>query len=99
MSNTITTLETAMEVEIVSFSFTKLNKSTRLARGTRNLLLIPEDAHPKKVKTPPEDVLTFFDMDKKGWRSCRRDSIFGPWKVLDKDLEHRYKVYEDLGLE
>lgn len=89
----ITTLETAIELDIVTFTFTKLNGSTRIARGTRNLALIPESAHPKGTGGPgPEDSLIFYDYSKKQWRSCKRESIFGDWKILPEDLEIRVEL-------
>jgi hypothetical protein len=31
----------------------------------------------KKQRTRSEEVVTFFDVEKQGWRSCRVDSILG----------------------
>lgn len=92
------TVKEAMENNIVTFSFTKIStKSHRIARGTRDLNLIPKESHPKGTgKEPPANLLTFFDYDKKAWRSCLIDKIFGSWKIDEKDLVHRIEVYEKL---
>lgn len=86
-----------IELNIVTFSFTKVNNSSRIASGTRNLDLIPKLHHPKGTgATKSEGTLTFFDWEKKAWRSCRLSSIFGPWKVTE---EHkRVKDISDKSL-
>lgn len=71
-----------IETDIVTFTFTKVNGSSRIAEGTRNMDFIPKSHWPKGTgaeKNP--GILTFFDWIKKEWRSCRVDSIFGPWKI------------------
>lgn len=91
------TVREAMEDNIVTFTFTKINGSHRIARGTRDLNLIPDAAHPKGTGTPPKKgILVFFDYEKKQWRSCRENTIFGPWKITEADLLHRIEKYEAL---
>lgn len=56
----------------VTFSYRKLDGEFREARGTLNDLLIPNDDRPKGIV--PERVntsVTYYDIDKKEWRSFR----------------------------
>lgn len=66
--------------ETVRFAFRKKDGSRREAIGTTNLVVIPQDQWPKdmgaEIKTPKnESVVTYYDMEKLSWRSCRVDSI------------------------
>lgn len=98
MAKNITLLE-ALELDIVTFSFTKTMGSSRIATGTRNLNLIPERFHPKGTgRASNPAILTFFDWNKQQWRSCRKDSIFGSWEIKNEDLLYRIEKYEKLGL-
>lgn len=93
------TLNEALELDIVTFTFTKTMGSSRIASATRNLNLIPERFHPKGTgRATPEGVLKFFDWGKQQWRSCRENTIFGPWEIKNKDLLYRIDKYEELGL-
>jgi hypothetical protein len=62
------------------FVFRKKDGSRREAIGTTNLVVIPQDQWPKdmgaEIKAPKnESVVTYYDMEKLSWRSCRTDSI------------------------
>ena len=66
--------------ETVNFVFRKKDGSRRAAVGTTNLVVIPQDQWPKdmgaEIKAPKNDsVVTYYDMEKLSWRSCRADSI------------------------
>jgi hypothetical protein len=75
----------ALETDIVTFTFTKVSHSSRIAEGTRNLDLIPKNHHPKGTGVSKgNDILTFFDWQKQAWRSCKISSIFGPWKIQEQ---------------
>jgi hypothetical protein len=57
---------------VVNFAFVKVSTNeTRLAKGTRDLANIPVEFHPKGTSTKPEttNVVSYFDLDSKGWRS------------------------------
>lgn len=57
---------------LVTFSYYKRDGELREARGTLNDLLIPRDDRPKGIV--PERVntsVTYYDIDKKEWRSFR----------------------------
>lgn len=94
------TLYDALELDIVTFTFTKTMGSSRIASGTRNLILIPKSAHPKGTgsRAPNPDILVFFDWHKQQWRSCKKSSIFGTWEITNDNLIQRIKEYERKGL-
>ena len=56
---------------VVTFSFWKKDGSIREAKGTTNLLLIPEDKQPQGVEAVSHQysAILFFDLDKQDWRS------------------------------
>lgn len=85
--NTAEDLEFKMEIGIVLFYYlyatgeTKKNKkrigTLRKALGTRNLSMsfIPTEDIPEGLRVPSVDVVTYYDIDRAAWRSCRRDHI------------------------
>ena len=59
---------------LVSFSYAKVNGDCRTALGTTNPLLIPADKMPKSAADPDLSkerlgLITYYDLDKDGWRS------------------------------
>lgn len=75
-------LRNALYEGIVLFEFIKKDGSIRHARGTTCPDLVPTDDMPKNKRTPEQQALferqtvTFYDIDKKGWRSMRIDTIW-----------------------
>jgi hypothetical protein len=63
---------------VTDFAFIKKDGSVRVSRGTTNLAFVPMEKHPKTKKSN-QNVVTFFDLDKKEWRSMSSKSEF----VLD----------------
>jgi hypothetical protein len=63
------TLRSRLREGVVQFAFEKLDGSLRTAIGTTNLSSIPTESHPQGVRESSEKVVTFFDMEKKEWRS------------------------------
>ena len=62
----------ALKDGVVKFSFWKKDGSIREATGTKNMLLIPFENRPKTViedSLKPVQTITFYDIDKKAWRS------------------------------
>lgn len=60
--------------------FTKANGDNRVMHATLNESMLPEqidleEAIQKKTKKPNPDVLAVFDVEAKGWRSFRWDSL------------------------
>lgn len=60
--------------------FTKANGDTRVMHATLNESMLPEqidleEAIQKKTKKPNPNVLAVFDVEAKGWRSFRWDSL------------------------
>lgn len=80
-------LEYKLEIGVTLFYYlystgeSKKNKkrigTLRKAIGTRNLSMsfIPTEDIPLGVTTPSPDVVTYWDIDRAAWRSCRRDRI------------------------
>ena len=81
-------LRKALNEGIVIFEFVKKDGTLRHARGTTNPDLIPTDNMPQGKRTPQEQalydrtVVTFYDIDKKGWRSMRIDTIWDFHRAL-----------------
>ena len=78
--NVADVLREKLLTETVNFVFRKKDGSRREAIGTTNLVVIPQDQWPKdmgaEIKAPKNDsVVTYYDMEKLSWRSCRADSI------------------------
>ena len=75
-------LKKALYEGVVLFEFVKKDGSIRHARGTTCPDLIPTDNMPQNKRTPQQQALydrqtvAFYDIDKKGWRSMRIDTIW-----------------------
>ena len=91
----LTKIKDEMTSKIVRFSFRKLDGSTRIAVGTRNLDIIEASggkaALPKGLRTPSPKVLTFFDLIKREWRCFRRDRLLKMLKVFEVDKKSKKK--------
>ena len=64
----------------VTVTFTKKDGTERVMECTTNSLLVPQEpivegAEPKREKTPNLDVMSVYDLEAKGWRSFRWDSV------------------------
>ena len=81
-------LKKALYEGVVLFEFVKKDGSTRHARGTTCPDLVPTDNTPKGKRTPEQQALydrqtvAFYDIDKKGWRSMRIDTIWSYQRAL-----------------
>jgi hypothetical protein len=81
-------LRKALYEGVVLFEFIKKDGTLRHARGTTSPDLVPTDDTPKGKRTPQQQamyerqVVTFYDIDKKGWRSMRIDSIWNYKRAL-----------------
>lgn len=68
---------------IYRFSYFKSDSSIREATGTLNMELIPEEHRPKgdmsdgTAREPAPGVFTYYDLEKKAWRSFRYDNFIG----------------------
>lgn len=84
----INDLRTALNEGIVLFQFVKKDGTLRHARGTTNPDLVPTDDTPKGARTPEQQAayqrqtVAFYDIDKKGWRSMRIDTIWSYQRAL-----------------
>jgi len=71
-----TLLREMLYAGFVSFTYTKLDGTTRIANGTTSLPLIPEAFRPVgggKPRNP--DLIAYFDTDSMAWRSCKQDRL------------------------
>ena len=81
-------LKTALYEGTVLFEFIKKDGTLRHARGTTCPDLVPADDTPKGKRTPEQQALydrqtvAFYDIDKKGWRSMRIDTIWNYQRAL-----------------
>ena len=62
-------LKSKLREGAVQFAFKKLDGSLRTALGTTNLSSIPQDSHPQGVREASDKTVTFFDLEKREWRS------------------------------
>ena len=81
-------LKNALYEGTVLFEFIKKDGTLRHARGTTCPDLVPTDDTPKGKRTPEQQALydrqtiAFYDIDKKGWRSMRIDTIWSYSRAL-----------------
>lgn len=59
----------------VAFVFRKSDLSRREAHGTRNLQYVPMHQWPKHKELPFNSAITYYDLDRKEWRSFRVGSL------------------------
>jgi hypothetical protein len=60
--------------KILNFEFIKLDGEVRPAKGTTMMKYIPTPDHPKGIRPSSPKVATFFDLEKKAWRSVSQRS-------------------------
>ena len=83
-----TDLRKALNEGVVLFEFIKRDGSLRHARGTTSPDLIPTENMPQNKRSPQQQaaferqVVTFYDIDRKGWRSMRIDTIWNFKRAL-----------------
>jgi len=81
-------LKKALNEGVVLFQFVKKDGTHRDARGTTCPDLIPADNMPKGKRTPEQQAaynrqtVAFYDIDRKGWRSMRIDTIWSWTRAL-----------------
>ena len=77
---------------VVEFTFTKANGEERKARGTLCFEYListestgfTEENKPSGSRPTPERVCTYWDLDKKSWRSLRTNTLISITNVIDK---------------
>ena len=67
-------LRKLLRKKILNFEFIKLDGEIRPARGTTMMKYIPKSDHPKGIRPSSDKVATFYDLDKKAWRSVSNRS-------------------------
>ena len=85
----INELRSLLRRKIVNFEFIKLDGKKRKAKGTLLMKYVPQDQHPKGVRHSSPKVATFYDLQKKDWRSVSEKS---KEIVLTKDEETQKPV-------
>ena len=61
---------------VVNFKYTKKDGSERIASGTRHMEFIrTQGAEPKGSGVERSGVITYYDLEKSGWRSFNEDSF------------------------
>ena len=81
-------LKKALNEDVVLFEFVKKDGSIRHARGTTCPDLVPTDNMPQNKRTPQQQALydrqtvAFYDIDKKGWRCMRIDTIWSYQRAM-----------------
>ena len=81
-------LRTALNEGVVLFEFVKKDGTLRHARGTTCPDLIPTDNMPKGARKPEQkavfqrQVVTFYDIDKKAWRSMRIETLWSAHRAM-----------------
>jgi len=82
-------LRKLLRQKILNFEFIKLDGHIRPARGTTMSKHIPAEDTPKGIKPSSDAVATFYDLDKKAWRSVSKKS---KELVIKKDEEKNRPV-------
>ena len=84
----ITDLRKALNEGVVLFEFIKKDGTLRHARGTTCPDLVPTVNTPQGKRKPEvqalyeRQVVTFYDIDKKEWRSMRIDTIWRAQRAM-----------------
>ena len=85
---TTTDLRKALNEGVVLFEFIKKDGTLRHARGTTSPDLIPTDNMPQNKRSAQQQaaferqVVTFYDIDKKSWRSMRIDTLWSAQRAM-----------------
>jgi len=82
---TISELRALLRQKILHFEFIKLDGEVRdVPRGTLLMKYVPQSQHPKGIRPSSPKVATFYDLEKRDWRSVSQRS---KEIVLKKDEE------------
>lgn len=78
MNKSIEECLAAMAVGKVRMAFLKKDGTFRIALATRCPDLFPPNPHPSRRRRPPQPgIIPFYDLNKKEWRSMRREMFEG----------------------
>jgi hypothetical protein len=83
----IRNLEELLQKGVVEFTYSKVNGETRKARGTRcwDVQIVGENfVAPNGRGSEKTGVLTYWDLDKDGWRSLQEYSLLSIEKFTDR---------------
>lgn len=65
----------ALKNNIVEFSFTKKDGTTREAKGTLLESYITVSSTSTNTRKKPEGIVAYWDLDKEGWRSFKQENL------------------------
>ena len=88
MISDIQELKQALYEGVVLFEFIKKDGTLRHARGTTCPDLLPDSEKPLGKRTAQQQIaydrqtLAFYDIDKKGWRCMRIDTLWSSRRAL-----------------
>lgn len=85
-------LRKLLHTKILNFEFIKIDGEIRPARGTTMMKYIPQSDHPKGIRASSPRVATFFDLDKKAWRSVSKRSKEVVMKTAGEDRKPVFVV-------
>lgn len=68
-------LDGMLLTDTVSVSFVKVDGSQRIMKATRKSEFLPKQDITESKRIPNPDVCTVWDVEAKGWRSFRYDSV------------------------
>ena len=76
-----------LQFNVIKFIYKKKDGGSRFASGTTHKRFLEKNYDVKFSKNPKpinEDIITYFDTDKKNWRSFRCENL--------KDITHIYEL-------
>ena len=65
----------ALQMQVATVTFLKLDGDERIMTCTKNLKVIPEAHHPKTDKKIKEGNVNVWDLNAQGWRSFKYDRV------------------------
>lgn len=71
---TVPELRALLRKKILNFEFIKLDGEIRPAKGTTMMKYVPQSQHPKGIRPSSPKVATFYDLEKRDWRSVSQRS-------------------------
>lgn len=81
-----------------SFAYRKKDGSLRIAKGTLDPSIIPEDQRPAGTGTPkPDNIVSYWDMNVEGWRAFDINSLLWMHMADGNHFISEYADYDELS--
>lgn len=71
----VDSIKKQLQEKVCKVVFTKVNGETRVMHCTLNPDLLPEETESSRTKKENDSVQAVYDVEAKGWRSFRWDSL------------------------